>query len=112
MLGVGEPGPPPHPLLGVAKDAVDGLRFTGTLKLLLECRTAGHFTPITRQAATLREKPLAIVKRDGEDSPTVAGRLSLQACSWPEVRMTNRCVLAAGVVLAAALGAAQAHAQM
>ena len=26
--------------------------------------------------------------------------------------MTNRCVLAAGVVLAAALGAAQAHAQM
>ena len=52
VLGVGEPGPPPHPLLGLAKDAVDGLRFTGTLKLLLECRTAGHFTSTTRQAAT------------------------------------------------------------
>ena len=53
--------------LGLQKDGVDGLRFTGTSKLLLKCHTVGHFTPITRQAATLREKPFAIVKRDRED---------------------------------------------
>ena len=48
-------------------------------KLLLECRIARRFASISRQAAPLRQKPFAIVKRDGEDPPTVAGRPSSHA---------------------------------
>src|ERR1700751_530856 len=55
------------------------------LKLLRECRTIPRSASIFRQAAPLRQKPVAIGQRDGEDPSTVAGQPSSHAYLWPEV---------------------------
>ena len=71
----------PNALFGVAKKTRREWAEICPLasKLLLECRTVRRSASISRQAAPLRQKPFAIVKWDGEDRPTVAGRPSSHA---------------------------------